>query len=221
MMDSAWMARSRGAVAGQLTITASLTLVVSGCTLAPMADPAKRQATYDDLLAVPEHLVAEIIYGQVVTHPRPASPHARAASKLGARLDGPFDMGEGGPGGWIILDEPELHLGGHVLVPDLAGWRRQRMPEMPDVTAFDIVPDWICEIVSPSTAATDRAEKMPIYASLGAPYLWLLDPGPRTLEVYRLEDARYVVLQTASGNAVLRAEPFDAIELALAQLWAR
>jgi Uma2 family endonuclease len=186
-----------------------------------MAEPAKRQATYEDLVAVPEHLVAEIIHGQLVTHPRPASPHARAASRLGTRLGGPFDLGEGGPGGWIILDEPELHLGGHVLVPDLAGWRRQRMPEMPEVAAFDIVPDWVCEIVSPSTAAVDRAEKMPIYASLGVTHLWLLDPGPRTLEVYRLEDARYVVLQTARGDATVRAEPFDAIEIGLAQLWAR
>ncbi len=186
-----------------------------------MAGPAKRQATYEDLKSVPDRLVAEIIHGQLVTHPRPALPHARVASRIGVRLGGPFDLGDGGPGGWLILGEPELHLGGHVLVPDLAGWRRQRMPEVPDAAAAEIVPDWICEILSPGTAATDRAEKMPIYASLGVSYLWLIDPSPRTLEVFRLEAERYVVLVTAHGEAVVRAEPFDAVEIALAELWAR
>src|SRR5689334_13485964 len=121
-----------------------------------MANPAQRRATYEDLLAVPDHLVAELIHGVLHTYPRPALPHARAASRLGMDLGGPFDRGRGGPGGWIILDEPELHLHGDVLVPDLAGWRRERVPEMPTAPAFELAPDWLCEVLSASTAAVDR-----------------------------------------------------------------
>jgi Uma2 family endonuclease len=186
-----------------------------------MADPAKRRATYEDLLAVPEHLVAEILNGELVTQPRPAAPHAHATSSLGGELYGPFTRGKGGPGGWVILFEPELHLQGHVLVPDLAGWRRERMPEVPDTAAIELAPDWICEILSPSTAAVDRADKMPIYAGLGVSHLWLLDPLACTLEVYQLEAHRYTVLETWRGAAVVRAAPFDAIELELGTLWAK
>jgi len=121
-----------------------------------MADPAKRRASYGDLLAVPRHLVAEIVAGKLVTHPRPAAPHTRAASRMGALLDGPFE-------GWVILDEPEVHLHGDVVVPDLAGWRRERMPLIPDAAAFELAPDWACEVLSSSTEAVDRADKMPIY----------------------------------------------------------
>jgi hypothetical protein len=104
-----------------------------------MADPAKRRATYEDLLALPDSQIGEIIHGALVTQPRPAAPHAVAASVLGIDLGGPFHRGKGGPGGWVILDEPELHLrGGHVLVPDLAGWRRERMPEIPSSAAFEL-----------------------------------------------------------------------------------
>ena len=166
-------------------------------------------------------MMAEIIHGELVTRPRPASPHALASSVLGSELITPFHRGRGGPGGWVILDEPELHLGGHVLVPDLAGWRRQRMPEIPTTAAFELVPDWICEVLSPVTAAVDRADKIPIYAGLGASYVWLVDPLTQTLEVYRLEGQRYLVLGTWRGDAVVRADPFDAIELELAALWAR
>jgi Uma2 family endonuclease len=186
-----------------------------------MADPAKRRATYEDLLAVPEHFVAEILNGELVTHPRPAAPHAHAASNLGGELYGPFTRGKGGPGGWVILDEPELHQQGHVLVPDLAGWRRERMPEVPETAAIELVPDWVCEILSPSTAAVDRADKMPIYAELGVSYVWLLDPLTCTLEVYQLDAQRYTVLGTWRGKAVVRAAPFDAIELELGALWAK
>ncbi len=186
-----------------------------------MADPAKRRATYEDLLAVPEHLVAEIIHGELITHPRPSAPHARASSRLGALLDGPFDRGKGGPGGWVILDEPELHLHGHVLVPDLAGWKRERMPELPDAAAFELAPDWICEVLSPSTAAADRADKLPIYATEHVSHVWLVDPLAQTLEVLRLDGETYRLIQTSRDAAVVRAEPFAALELELASLWAR
>src|ERR1700690_1278142 len=152
-----------------------------------MGDPAKRRATYEDLLAVPDRRVAEIIDGVLVTMPRPAALHAWASSSLGGELHGPFMRGRGGPGGWILLDEPELHLHGDVLVPDLAGWRRERMPELPDAPAFELAPDWVCEVLSPSTAATDRAQKMPIYAREGVGHAWLVGPIARTPEDCRLE----------------------------------
>jgi Uma2 family endonuclease len=186
-----------------------------------MADPARRRATYEDLLAVPAHLIAEILGGVLHTQPRPASRHARAASKLGGALDGPFDQGQGGPGGWILLDEPELHLAEDVLVPDLAGWRRERMPSLPDTAAFELAPDWVCEVLSPATAATDRAEKMPIYARERVSFAWLVDPIARTLEAFRLETAplRWVVLGTWRDDARVRTEAFEAYELELARLW--
>lgn len=139
-----------------------------------MAEPAERQATYEDLLGVPAHFVAEIVNGRLVTHPRPAPRHLRASSSLGGTLDGPFDKGRGGPGGWWILDEPELHLGPHVLVPDLAGWRRTRLPALPEAAWFELAPDWVCEVLSPGTAADDRAEKLPIYAEYDTENLSLI-----------------------------------------------
>jgi Uma2 family endonuclease len=165
--------------------------------------------------------VAEIINGELVTSPRPASPHARASSSIGGELYGPFDRGRGGPGGWVILDEPELHLVSHVLVPDLAGWRRSRMPEMPDATAFELAPDWACEVLSPSTAAIDRADKVPIYAQSGVGHVWLADPVLKTLEVLRLVDGGYRLLATWRGDEKVRAEPFDAVELDLSALWSK
>ena len=184
-----------------------------------MGDPAKRRATYEDLLAVPEHLVAEIINGALVTMPRPAARHAWTSSSLGGELHNPFMRGKGGPGGWILLDEPELHLHGDVLVPDLAGWRRERMPELPDTSAFELAPDWICEVLSPSTTATDRAEKMPIYAREQVKHLWLVDPIARTLEVCELERGRWALLGAWRDDAKVHAPPFAELELELAGLW--
>ncbi len=186
-----------------------------------MGDPVKRRATYEDLLGVPKNMIAEIIDGNLVTQPRPASLHARAASRLGIELGNPFDRGKGGPGGWILLDEPELHLHGDVIVPDLAGWRRERMPELPDAAAFELAPDWVCEVLSPSTAATDRAEKMPIYARERVAHVWLVDPVAKTLEACRLEGGRWVLPGTWRDDAKVRVEPFDAHELELAGLWAK
>ncbi|HVV50643.1 MAG TPA: Uma2 family endonuclease [Polyangia bacterium] len=142
--------------------------------------PVKRPATYEDLLQVPESLVAEIVDGDLVTSPRPSARHALATSALSAEIGGAFGRGgRGGPGGWIILYEPELHVVGQVLVPDLAGWRHARMPEVPDVAFLDLAPDWLCEVLSPSTAALDRTRKMHHYARAGVKHVWLLDPGHR------------------------------------------
>ena len=186
-----------------------------------MSAPARAASVYEQFLAVPRHLVAEIINGTLVTQPRPAARHARATSRLGNALGG-FDAdGPEAPGGWIILDEPELRLGDDILVPDLAGWRRTRMPELPDVAAFELAPDWVCEVVSPSTQAIDRADKLPIYAAAGVAHAWLVDPIAQTLEVFKLDAGRWVLLGTHRGDACVRAEPFDAIELELAALWAR
>jgi Uma2 family endonuclease len=186
-----------------------------------MANPARRRATYQDLRAVPEHLVAEIINGELVTSPRPAALHTRAASSLGGELYNPFDRGKGGPGGWIILDEPELHLHGDVLVPELAGWRRERMPELPEAAAFELAPDWVCEVLSPSTAPIDRADKMPIYLREGVSYVWFVDPVPQTLEAFRLDSSSYRLLGVWRGAVSVRVEAFDQLELELAALWSR
>ena len=168
---------------------------------------------------MPEHLVAEILDGELYATPRPGPRHADASSGLSGALRGPFDRGRGGPGGWRILGEPELHLGSDVLVPDLAGWRRERLPRLPDAAFFSLAPDWICEVVSPSTAAMDRVTKLAIYAREGVPHAWLVDPIARTLEVLRLNAGRWTILSTWSGLSIVRAEPFEAIDLDLALLW--
>jgi Uma2 family endonuclease len=179
----------------------------------------RKPATYADLEALPEHVVGELIAGELHVSPRPAAPHTVAASRLGGGLSGPFDEGRGGPGGWIILYEPELHFGQDVLVPDLAGWRRERMPRPPRTAAFTLAPDWVCEVLSPSTAALDRGIKLPVYGREGVRHVWLMDPEARTLEVFRLEQARYVLLVTHTGLARVRVEPFEALELDLSFLW--
>jgi Uma2 family endonuclease len=141
------------------------------------------------------------------------------ASRLGGELSVRFDRGSGGPGGWLILDAPELHLSDDVLVPDIAGWRRERMPQPPRTAAFTQAPDWICEVLSSSTVALDRGVKLPVYAREGVRHVWFVDPEARTLEVFRLEGARYTLLVTHVGPARVRVEPFEAIELELAFLW--
>lgn len=185
-----------------------------------MAEGARRHATYEDVLAASEHVVAEVLFGTLHTQPRPAFPHASATSALAADLHNPFDRGRGGPGGWVLLFEPELHLGADILVPDLAGWRRTRMPKVPNAAFVSLAPDWICEVLSPATAARDRADKMSIYAREGVPHAWLVDPLARTLEVYRLEGTKWLLLDVHKEDALVRAEPFDAVELELGGLWA-
>jgi Uma2 family endonuclease len=182
---------------------------------------AKRAASYEDLRKVPDHLVAEILEGELYTTPRPSIPHAAAASALGSELGGPFQQGRGGPGGWWILDEPEIHLGSDVVVPDLAGWRRTRLPQLPDAAALTVAPDWVCEVLSPSTEAVDRVPKLRIYARERVSHVWLVNPGTHTLEVLRLANGSWVVAATHDGDATVTVEPFEAVPLDLFRLWGR
>lgn len=188
-----------------------------------MGDPAKRRASYQDVLDAPSNVVAEVIDGRLYTHARPRVRHARAASRLGSRLCPPFDEGIGGPGGWILLIEPELHLGPDpdILVPDMAGWRRETLPELPDDLFVTVPPDWLCEVLSPTTEDIDRAEKLPVYARERVAHVWLLDPAVRTLEVLRLDGDGYRIAHVWRAEERATAEPFDAIELPLAALWER
>jgi Uma2 family endonuclease len=170
---------------------------------------------------VPDHLVAEIVEGELYASPRPALPHAAAASVLQANLHVPFSGGRGGPGGWWILVEPELHAGTDIVVPDVAGWRRTRLPEIPTEAYFALAPDWVCETLSPSTEGIDRGKKLAIYAREGIPHLWLVNPIAETLEAYRLEQGRWSLLGTHVGDIAARIEPFDSVELELWRLWGR
>ncbi len=181
-----------------------------------------RRATFEDLEGVPENLVGEILDGELIVSPRPAARHALAGTAIGSVLFDRFNGPPGdpaSPGGWCILFEPELHLGDDALIPDVAGWRRERMPVVPDVAAFTLAPDWVCEVASPSTTAIDRARKMPIYARQGVGHLWIVDPAVRTLEVYRLEAGAWVVVDTISGDTRARPDPFAAVEVDLRRWW--
>ena len=177
------------------------------------------RATYQDVLDAPEHRVAEVVDGTLYTHPRPAMPHALASSYLGDELVSPFGKGRGGPGGWWIIDEPELHLGEDILVPDLAGWRRERMPEYPETAYVTLAPDWVCEVLSASTRRLDLHGKRPVYAREGVPYLWLVDPADRTLEAFELHDGQWLLIASAKDDEPISIRPFDAITFSLGDLW--
>lgn len=184
-----------------------------------MAEPAERRATYADLEAVPPHLVAEIIHGALVTHPRPSPRHAGATFALGSRLGPGYQDGSGGPGGWIFFSEPELHIGGNVVVPDLAGWRRERMPVFPQKAFFELPPDWVCEVLSDATERYDKNAKREIYAEAGVSFLWLLDPRSKLLEVFQLAAGKWLLFQTFTGGDTVCAVPFEATPFPLGQLW--
>jgi Uma2 family endonuclease len=184
-----------------------------------MAQTAKRAATYEDLLAAPEHLVAEILFGELVTHPRPAPRHAVAGSALGGILVPPFQFGRGGPGGWVFMGEPELHLGEHVAVPDMAGWRRNRLPALPETAWIETPPDWVCEILSPSTERYDRGDKQQIYAEAGVGHLWQVNPVLRMLEVFELSAGKWLVLDVFRDDQEVPAAPFAEISFPLNLLW--
>jgi Uma2 family endonuclease len=188
-----------------------------------MARPADRRATYEDVLRAPPHKVAELIGGELLLSPRPAGPHAAATSALGGELVPPFTRGRGGPGGWIILDEPELHLGRDVLVPDLGGWRRETMSGIANEPYFTLRPDWVCEVLSPATERFDRGNKIALYARAGVGHAWLVNPLQRTLEVLRLSADRpeeWLALGVFRDDAKVNAPPFEVFELDLSVLWA-
>lgn len=186
-----------------------------------MGSSAQRlpEATYENLLKVPGNQIGQILAGELVVLPRPSGPHAVAASILGGDLSGPFHRGRGGPGGWWILFEPEIHLGAQVVVPDLAGWRRQRLPTYPRTPFVDQSPDWVCEILSDSTRGIDRVRKMPIYAAYQVQHAWLIDPDAQTLEVFSLNSGRWTLIATFEGAAQVQAAPFDEVVIELAALW--
>jgi len=186
-----------------------------------MPDAVQREATYEDLLNVPDNMVAEILDGELTVAPRPARRHVHTVSALGARITVPNQFGEaGGPGGWIIYYEPEIHFGEkNIVVPDLAGWRKERLDTPPEEHRFTVPPDWICEVLSPATAQNDRIKKVRIFARYQVPYVWLIDPILRTLEVLWLESGKWVLLDTFSENDTVRAEPFLETEFHLDILW--
>ena len=184
-----------------------------------MADVAKKPATYADIEALPPHVVGEILFGHLVTHPRPHRRHGGAGSALGMLTGNAYQLGIGGPGGWIFVDEPELHLGPHVASPDIAGWRRERMTEPAEQAHFEIAPDWICEVISPKTEKYDKGDKRRIYALYGVLHLWHLDPRARTLEVFHLQEQNWLLTHTFVDTENICAPPFEAITFSLGLLW--
>ncbi len=186
-----------------------------------IGDPAvvRKGAAYDDLLAAPDDKIAQLIGGALHLHPRPSPRHALAAARLTGELDGPFQMGRGGPGGWWILFEPEVHIGDDVVVPDIAGWRRERLQKITDAAFIDLAPDFACEILSPATRRFDLGEKRDRYLSAGVGYLWIVDPDARTLEAFAATERGWLLLATLSGEAEASLPPFEAVAFPLAALW--
>lgn len=181
---------------------------------------AGKLATYDDLIRAPDTVVAELIHGALYQTPRPAPKHANATLAVGSLLSPPFGRGRGGPGDWVFLIEPELHPGLHVLVPDLAGWRRERLPELPNDAYIDLAPDWVCEVLSPGPARYDRSVKMPVYATERVGYAWLIDVHAQTLEACeRDERGHWVLLHTCAGSDPVHPPPFHVLPFALGELW--
>lgn len=178
-----------------------------------------RAATYKDLFEVPDHLIAEILEGDLWVSPHPAPRHSHTAVMLTVALVPPFQQGNGGPGGWQFLYEPELHLAGDVLVPDLAGWRCQRQVKLMERAHITAAPDWVCEIISKSTEKIDRGLKQRCYARHGVRYVWFADPVKQTLEVMKLAAGTWVRLLALKADAVAAAEPFEAVPFPLTQIW--
>ncbi|HKQ68091.1 MAG TPA: Uma2 family endonuclease [Polyangiaceae bacterium] len=183
-------------------------------------EPATRRAVYGDLLRLPEDVRAEVVDGQIVTLPSPRPRHSKPQRALGRFIGGPFDDddGHGGPGGWWIFVEVDVQLGEHVVRPDLAGWRRPRLPE-PDQRPIDVVPDWICEVLSESNEAHDRVTKRRIYAVSGVEHYWIVDPEARTLEAFALSHGKWVDAGSFDENGVARVAPFEAVELPVGRLF--
>lgn len=182
-------------------------------------DPPGTPQGYGAILDLPDTVVGELINGELVVSPRPSPPQAVCAANLNAIVNSVFGLGIGGPGGWWILMEPELHLAGDVVVPDLAGWRRERLPETPAEAYFTLPPDWVCEVLSPKSAKHDRVSKLDIYRRHSVPFYWIIDPIRRTLEVLALHDARWAIGQTLGDDDAVCAPPFEATTFQLTTLW--
>ncbi len=184
-----------------------------------MSEPAKKIATYDDLYSLPENMTGEIIDGELIATPRPATKHGYAATVMGMKIGPPYNFGSGGPGGWIFIIEPEVAFGEHILVPDLAGWKAERFPRTQEYNWIGVIPDWVCEVLSPRTALRDRTVKKTIYGEYRVGYLWLADPLNLTLEAFRLENGQWAPLGVFGEKNKVRIEPFQEIEIDLGDLW--
>ncbi len=205
-------------VTGKPSWYAFKALITKG--IAPVSQTKTRPATYADIEALPASMVGEILFGTLHAHPRPSPRHSVAANAVGSSLTGPFQFGNGGPGGWLFMVEPELHLGQHVLVPDIAGWRRERLPRLPDTAYIETPPDWVCEVLSPSTERIDRTDKLTIYAEFGVKHCWFVDPIVRTLEVLALQGDKWLLAAAFKDADAVCAAPFEAHTFALDLLWA-
>lgn len=185
-----------------------------------MAELAKKKATYEDLYAIPENMIGEIIDGELIVTPRPSRKHVYATSALDKRLGSPYQFGEGGgPGGWIILVEPEIKLDEDIVVPDLAAWKRESFPRLEETNWISVAPNWVCEILSPSTFRNDKVKKMPLYGRHAVDHIWLIDPLVKTMDAFRLESGRWFLLGSYAENDKVRVEPFQEIEIDLGDLW--
>lgn len=185
-------------------------------------EPAHKPATYADLLSLPEDVKAEIVAGQVITAPSPLPEHSRAADAINRVIGGAFDLnhGRGGPGGWWIISEVDVQLSVHNIVrPDLSGWKRDRLPEPWGMRPIAVIPDWVCEVLSPSNAAYDRVTKATLYANHGVKFLWLVDPLQRVLEAFRLADGLWTRIASHDDTGIGRIPPFEDAELDLSLLF--
>lgn len=181
--------------------------------------PIIEGACYEDIKDLAPELIGELLAGDLFTRRRPSNREAVFSSSLGMDIGAAFHRGRGGPGGWIVIDKPELHLGEDVVVPDIAGWRRERLPQVPDEAHFSLAPDWVCEVISPSTARRERTVNLGIYLREKVKHYWIVDVRAQTLEILRLDGEGYRLVGVLAGDAKVRAEPFDAIELDLGELW--
>jgi Uma2 family endonuclease len=186
-----------------------------------VAGPAKRGATYRDLEELPDTVIGQIVDGDLYASPNPGAWHQYTSMSLLAEIGLAFHKGRGGPGGWWVLRAVEVHFAMDVVVPDVAGWRRERMPELPRTPAIELPPDWVCEVLSPSTQLLDRGPKLRLYGRVGVRHLWFVDPIAQTLEILRHERDGWLVVETYGGDEKVRAEPFDAVALDLSGWWAR
>ncbi len=186
-----------------------------------MAEPARKRATLEDLEAVPAHLAAELIQGVLYTMARPKLRHQNAGTLLAGEINGPFQRGRGGPGGWWIIIEPGIAIPAldvAELSPDIAGWRRERLPILPE-ERVTVVPDWVCEVLSPTTRRHDQRIKRPLYAQAGVPWMWVVDVDARTVVISRNEAGKWLELAIFGDEDTMRAEPFESHPIELRDLW--